>query len=123
MGPGWDTGRGRATGFPAARRARAVQATGAASRASYSSRAAAISFFGSAVGIAAVTAVYGISGGGLDGVRAALVVPLAMVALGAVVTATGLRARPAGPVGPAGRPAGPVGPAAELPDPATRVTV
>ncbi|MEU7703494.1 hypothetical protein AB0B81_35480, partial [Streptomyces sp. NPDC039028] len=87
MGPGWDTGRGRATGFPAARRARAVQATGAASRASYSSRAAAISFFGSAVGIAAVTAVYGISGGGLDGVRAALVVPLAMVALGAVVTA------------------------------------
>ncbi|MFJ8296182.1 MFS transporter [Streptomyces sp. NPDC094447] len=69
--------------------------------------------FGSAVGIAAVTAVYGISGGGLDGFRAALVVPLAMVALGAVVTATGLRARPAGPVGPA----------ADLPDPATRVTV
>ncbi|MER5308106.1 MFS transporter [Streptomyces sp. NPDC002773] len=47
--------------------------------------------FGSAVGIAAVTAVYGLAGGGLDGFRAALVVPLVMVALGAAVTATGVR--------------------------------
>ncbi|MEU2115176.1 MFS transporter [Streptomyces sp. NPDC016459] len=47
--------------------------------------------FGSAVGIAAVTAVYGLAGGGLDGFRAALVVPLVMVALGAVITATGVR--------------------------------
>lgn len=48
--------------------------------------------FGSAVGISAVTAVYGLAGGGLDGFRAALVVPLAMVAVGAVVAATGVRA-------------------------------
>lgn len=47
--------------------------------------------FGSAVGIAAVTAVYGTAGGGLGGFRAALVVPVVMVALGAVITATGVR--------------------------------
>ncbi|WP_406862481.1 MFS transporter [Streptomyces sp. HUAS MG47] len=49
--------------------------------------------FGSAVGVSLVTAVYGMSGGGLDGFRAALVVPVAMVALGAVVSAVGVRAR------------------------------
>ncbi|MFK0225852.1 MFS transporter [Streptomyces sp. NPDC090303] len=48
--------------------------------------------FGSAVGIAAVTAVYGIAGGGLGGFRAALVVPVVMVTLGALITATGVRA-------------------------------
>ncbi|MFE7511837.1 MFS transporter [Streptomyces sp. NPDC057540] len=48
--------------------------------------------FGSAVGIAAVTAVYGIAGGGIGGFRAALVVPVAMVVLGAVISATGVRA-------------------------------
>ncbi|MFF4867850.1 MFS transporter [Streptomyces sp. SID5770] len=47
--------------------------------------------FGSAVGISAVTAVYGLSGGGLDGFRAALLVPLVMVGLGTVITATGVR--------------------------------
>ncbi|MFF5934130.1 MFS transporter [Streptomyces sp. NPDC012508] len=47
--------------------------------------------FGSAVGISLVTAVYGIVGGGLDGFRSALIVPVAMVALGALVSATGLR--------------------------------
>ncbi|WP_053641146.1 MULTISPECIES: MFS transporter [unclassified Streptomyces] len=47
--------------------------------------------FGSAVGISAVTAVYGLTGGGLDGFRAALAVPLVMVGLGAVITATGVR--------------------------------
>ncbi|MFC9794212.1 MFS transporter [Streptomyces sp. NPDC127584] len=73
--------------------------------------------FGSAVGIAAVTAVYGLSGGGLDGFRAALVVPLVMVALGAVITATGVRARPGVPAEKAAEK--PV----DLPDPATRVTV
>jgi predicted MFS family arabinose efflux permease len=55
--------------------------------------------FGSAVGIAAVTAVYGLTGGGLDGFRAALVVPVVMVVLGVAVTATGVRGgrrRPAG---------------------------
>ncbi|MFD8209875.1 MFS transporter [Streptomyces sp. NPDC059695] len=48
--------------------------------------------FGSAVGIAAVTAVYGIAGGGIGGFRAALVVPVVMVVLGAVISATGVRA-------------------------------
>ncbi|MFE0778209.1 MFS transporter [Streptomyces sp. NPDC058861] len=47
--------------------------------------------FGSAVGISAVTAVHGLSGGGLDGFRAALVVPLVMVGVGTVITATGVR--------------------------------
>lgn len=47
--------------------------------------------FGSAVGISLVTAVYGIVGGGLDGFRSALIVPVAMVALGALISATGLR--------------------------------
>ncbi|MER7622334.1 MFS transporter [Streptomyces sp. NPDC126503] len=55
--------------------------------------------FGSAVGIAAVTAVYGLTGGGLDGFRAALVVPVVMVVLGVAVTATGVRGRRRGPVG------------------------
>lgn len=55
--------------------------------------------FGSAVGISAVTAVYGIASAGTDGTpgavlaayRAALVVPVVMVAVGALVTALGLR--------------------------------
>ncbi|MFF9426072.1 MFS transporter [Streptomyces sp. NPDC004290] len=63
--------------------------------------------FGSAVGIAAVTAVYGIAGGGLGGFRAALVVPVAMVTLGALITATGVRA----------------GRRTEVPEAATDVTV
>ncbi len=74
--------------------------------------------FGSAVGIAAVTAVYGLAGGGLDGFRAALVVPLVMVVLGAVITATGVRG------GAARTPEAPETPeAAEVPLPATNVTV
>ncbi|MGA5197265.1 MFS transporter [Streptomyces exfoliatus] len=74
--------------------------------------------FGSAVGIAAVTAVYGLAGGGLDGFRAALVVPLVMVVLGAVITATGVRG------GAARTPEVPETPeAAEVPLPATNVTV
>ncbi|MGW4850915.1 MFS transporter [Streptomyces sp. NPDC004288] len=63
--------------------------------------------FGSAVGIAAVTAVYGIAGGGLGGFRAALVVPVVMVTLGALITATGVR----------------VGRRTEVPEAATDVTV
>ncbi|MER6141408.1 MFS transporter [Streptomyces sparsogenes] len=60
--------------------------------------------FGSAVGVSAVTAVYGIAAAGADGspgavlhaYRTALVVPVAMVLLGAAVSAFGLRgARPA----------------------------
>ncbi|MBZ4015245.1 MFS transporter [Streptomyces purpurogeneiscleroticus] len=62
--------------------------------------------FGSAIGISAVTAVYGIAAAGAEGspdavlgaYRTALVVPVAMVLLGAAVSAFGLRgARPAGP--------------------------
>ncbi|MFC9857109.1 MULTISPECIES: MFS transporter [unclassified Streptomyces] len=57
--------------------------------------------FGSAVGISAVTAVYGIASAGADGsagatltaFRAALVVPVVMVVLGALITALGLRRR------------------------------
>ncbi|MBO0513082.1 MFS transporter [Streptomyces beijiangensis] len=57
--------------------------------------------FGSAVGISAVTAVYGLAlpagdpgpGETLDAFRTALGVPLAMAVLGAVVTALGLRNR------------------------------
>ncbi|MGW5972248.1 MFS transporter [Streptomyces sp. NPDC055186] len=61
--------------------------------------------FGSAVGISAVTAVYGIAAAGADGspgavlnaYRTALVVPVVMVLLGAAVSAFGLRStRPAG---------------------------
>jgi MFS family permease len=61
--------------------------------------------FGSAVGISAVSTVYGIAAAGSDGspgaaldaYRTALVVPVAMVLLGAAVSAFGLRsARPAG---------------------------
>ncbi|MFC7304026.1 MFS transporter [Streptomyces monticola] len=59
--------------------------------------------FGSAVGISAVTAVYGLAVAGADGsadsvldaYRTALVVPVVLVLLGAAVTAPGLRA--AGP--------------------------
>ncbi|MFF9279194.1 MFS transporter [Streptomyces griseosporeus] len=55
--------------------------------------------FGSAVGISAVTAVYGIAAAGTDGspaavldaYRTALVVPVVMVLLGAAVSAAGLR--------------------------------
>ncbi|WP_228447101.1 MFS transporter [Streptomyces paludis] len=57
--------------------------------------------FGSAVGISAVTAVYGLAVAGTDGspaaaltaYRAALLVPVAGVVLGALVMATGLRRR------------------------------
>ncbi|WP_336216776.1 MFS transporter [Nonomuraea sp. LPB2021202275-12-8] len=61
--------------------------------------------FGSAVGISAVTAVYGFAAAGADGspgavldaYRTALAIPVAMVLLGAGVSALGLRsARPAG---------------------------
>lgn len=49
--------------------------------------------FGGAVGISAVTAVYGLAGGGagIEAFRAALVVPLVMAVLGALLAATGLR--------------------------------
>ncbi|MFI1939329.1 MFS transporter [Streptomyces purpureus] len=52
--------------------------------------------FGSAVGISAVTAVYGLSATSdpMDAFRAALAVPVAMVLLGGLLTATGLRTRP-----------------------------
>lgn len=83
--------------------------------------------FGSAVGIAAVTAVYGIAGGGLGGFLAALVVPLVMVALGAVVTATGVRGRAGASGGAAGASGEAAGGAEEGPagrsGPATKVTV
>ncbi|MET9518364.1 MFS transporter [Streptomyces sp. NPDC002994] len=60
--------------------------------------------FGSAVGISAVTAVYGLVAAGGDGspestlsaFRAALTVPVAMVVVGAVITAFGLRGRRGG---------------------------
>ncbi|MGA5067059.1 MFS transporter [Streptomyces exfoliatus] len=77
--------------------------------------------FGSAVGIAAVTAVYGLAGGGLDGFRAALVVPLVMVVLGAVITATGVRGGAART--PEAPEAAQPGEASEVPLPATNVTV
>ncbi|WP_418958511.1 MFS transporter [Streptomyces tritici] len=48
--------------------------------------------FGSAVGISAVTAVHGLAGAGAEGLRTALVVPVVMAALGAVVAAVGVRA-------------------------------
>ncbi|MEV6200268.1 MFS transporter [Streptomyces sp. NPDC051771] len=57
--------------------------------------------FGSAIGIAAVTAVYGLAGGGLTGFRAALVVPVAMAAAGALVAVAALRARRREPAEPA----------------------
>lgn len=49
--------------------------------------------FGAAVGIAAVTAVYGMAGAGLDAFRAALLVPLAMALTGLVIAMTGVRRR------------------------------
>ncbi|MFG2147340.1 MFS transporter [Streptomyces sp. NPDC048696] len=53
--------------------------------------------FGSAVGISAVTAVYGLASAGrtsqLSAYRAALAVPVVMVVLGALVTSFGLRTR------------------------------
>ncbi|MFE6869330.1 MFS transporter [Kitasatospora sp. NPDC057692] len=55
--------------------------------------------FGAALGLSAVTAVHlaatGSGGSGPDGFRAALAVPVAAVALGALVTASGLRRRAA----------------------------
>lgn len=65
--------------------------------------------FGSAIGISAVTAVYGLASttgadGELGAFRAALVVPVVMVVLGLLVVATGLRPRrlpkPHGPHSP-----------------------
>ncbi|MFC8825264.1 MFS transporter [Streptomyces sp. NPDC057137] len=62
--------------------------------------------FGSAIGISAVTAVYGLASttgadGELGAFRAALVVPVVMVLLGLMVTAAGLRPRkPRGPHSP-----------------------
>ncbi|MEU5402879.1 MFS transporter [Streptomyces sp. NPDC005963] len=53
--------------------------------------------FGAAVGIAAVTAVYGWAGGGVDAFRAALVVPLVMALTGLVLATTGIRRRTRGP--------------------------
>ncbi|MFF0446420.1 MFS transporter [Streptomyces sp. NPDC004609] len=49
--------------------------------------------FGSAIGVSAVTAVYGLLDGAsrMDALRAALVVPLVMVVVGAVITLTGVR--------------------------------
>jgi Na+/melibiose symporter-like transporter len=64
--------------------------------------------FGSALGISAVTAVYGLASKGagadtLSAFRAALVVPVVMVTLGALVSARGIRrpARAADPAAPA----------------------
>ncbi|TYC09846.1 MFS transporter [Actinomadura syzygii] len=48
--------------------------------------------FGTALGLSAVTAVSVAAGSGMDGLRAALIVPVVAAALGAVVVATGLRA-------------------------------
>ncbi|WTL18331.1 MFS transporter [Streptomyces sp. NBC_01506] len=68
--------------------------------------------FGSAIGISAVTAVYGLASTAgqeatLEAFRAALVVPVVMVVLGLVVTATGLKRR---------KPHGPHSPDAPAPD-------
>ncbi|MBD2900007.1 putative MFS-type transporter EfpA [Actinomadura sp. RB99] len=49
--------------------------------------------FGTALGLSAVTAVDVAAGGGLDGLRVALVVPVAAATLGAAVIASGLRTR------------------------------
>ncbi|MCM2393884.1 MFS transporter [Streptomyces albipurpureus] len=49
--------------------------------------------FGAAIGIAAVTAVYGLAGAGFDAFRAALVVPLLMALAGLALTASGIRRR------------------------------
>ncbi|GAB2597143.1 MFS transporter [Streptomyces capparidis] len=78
--------------------------------------------FGAAFGLSAVAAVHGMAapdaggsaGQALDAFRAALVVPLVLVVLGAVVTATGLRTRGTGrgraaaaaPAGTSGAPGG-----------------
>ncbi|MCX4558644.1 MFS transporter [Streptomyces phaeochromogenes] len=71
--------------------------------------------FGSAIGISAVTAVYGLASSGasassdpdatLSAFRAALIVPVAMVALGALLSSFGLRSRTKPPT--AGAPIGP----------------
>ncbi|RKN45089.1 MFS transporter [Streptomyces hoynatensis] len=73
--------------------------------------------FGSAIGISAATAVYGIAEAGTDGspdavlhaYRTALLVPVAMVLLGAAVSAFGLRGKPGGAFGPRGKPGGAFG--------------
>ncbi|MEU3598748.1 MFS transporter [Streptomyces sp. NPDC006798] len=65
--------------------------------------------FGGAVGISAVTAVYGLMGGDgrMEAFRAGLVVPLVMVIAGTVVAAVGLRAgRPTGHTGAEDGPGG-----------------
>ncbi|MQY08067.1 MFS transporter [Actinomadura macrotermitis] len=51
--------------------------------------------FGTALGLSAATAVVVAAGGGLTGVRTALLVPIATALLGAAAVATGLRRRPA----------------------------
>ncbi|MGW0652597.1 MFS transporter [Streptomyces umbrinus] len=71
--------------------------------------------FGSAIGISAVTAVYGLASSGasagsdpdatLSAFRAALIVPVAMVTLGALLSSFGLRSRTKPPT--AGAPIGP----------------
>ncbi|WTP58135.1 MFS transporter [Streptomyces phaeochromogenes] len=71
--------------------------------------------FGSAIGISAVTAVYGLASSGasagsdpdatLSAFRAALIVPVAMVTLGALLSSFGLRSRTTPPT--AGAPIGP----------------
>lgn len=74
--------------------------------------------FGSAIGISAVTAVYGLAStagtgaeGSLAAFRAALVVPVVMVLLGLVITATGLRRRqPSAPRPSAPQPSAPQSP-------------
>ncbi|MDA0636452.1 MFS transporter [Nonomuraea sp. MCN248] len=53
--------------------------------------------FGMALGLSAVTAVSAAAGGGLEGLRAALVVPLAAAVLGALIVASGLRSSSATP--------------------------
>lgn len=74
--------------------------------------------FGSAIGISAVTAVYGLASSGasagsdpdatLSAFRAALIVPVAMVTLGALLSSFGLRSRTKPPS--AGAPAAPAAP-------------
>ncbi|MEO3978495.1 MFS transporter [Streptomyces sp. CAU 1734] len=66
--------------------------------------------FGAAVGIAAVTAVHGLAGTGMDAFRAALVVPVVMALLGVAVSLPGVRGGQPGRVvrtaEPGGAPAG-----------------
>ncbi|MCX5604370.1 MFS transporter [Streptomyces phaeochromogenes] len=87
--------------------------------------------FGSAIGISAVTAVYGLASSGasagsdpdatLSAFRAALIVPVAMVTLGALLSSFGIGSRTKPPT--AGAPAAPAAPATAAPTTAAATVI